>query len=89
MWPIGDAAGQSLDDPGVAEVVADQAHAAMGVEAGAVEAGDAGGFLAAMLQGVQAQRGERRGVGDVPDAEDAAFLVEFVVVGIPAGDRHR
>ncbi len=76
----GDAAGQLLDHPGVAEIVADQAHAAMGVEAGAVEAGDAGGFLAAMLQGMQAQRGDRGGVGHVPDAEDAAFLVQGVVV---------
>ena len=47
--PDGDAAGQFLDHPGVAEIVADQSHAAMGVEAGTVEAGDTGGFLAAML----------------------------------------
>ena len=42
----------------------------------AVEAGDAGGFLPAMLQRVQAERGDGGGVGDVPDAEDAAFLVQ-------------
>ena len=89
----GDAAGQLLDHAGIAEIVADQAHAAMGVEAGAVEAGDPGGFLPAMLQGVQAERGDRGGVGHVPDAEDAAFLVQGVVarvvVGVPAVERHQ
>ena len=38
------------------EVVADQADMALGVELGAVEGDDAGRFLAAMLQRVQAER---------------------------------
>ena len=45
----------------------------------AVEGDDAGGFLAAVLQRVQAERGDGGGVGHVPDAEHAAFLVELVV----------
>jgi hypothetical protein len=54
----------------------------MGVEAGAVETGDAGGFLSAMLQGVQAQRGEGRGLGRVEDAEDPAFQPGRVIVWV-------
>ncbi len=46
----------------------------------AVEAGDAGGFLAAMLQRVEAERDEARGVVGAPDAENAALLVQLVVV---------
>ncbi len=76
----GAGAGQRGDHPGVAEIVADQAEAALLVEAVAVIADDAGGFLAAVLQRVQAERGDGRGVDDVPDAEDAALLVQLVVV---------
>ena len=36
-------------------------------------------LLAAVLQRVQAERGHGGGVGHLPDAEDAAFLVELVV----------
>ena len=46
----------------------------------AVEAGDAGRFLAAMLERVQAERGDRRGAVGAPDAEHAAFLAQLVVV---------
>ena len=53
--------------------------AALGMEMVAVEADDAGGFLAAMLERVEAERGERRGVGMVEDAEHAAFLVQAVL----------
>ena len=52
----------------------------MGMEVAAVEADDAGGFLAAMLQRVQAECGAGRSIGDVPDAENAAFLVQLVVL---------
>ena len=54
----------------------------MGVKTLAVVADDAGGFLAAVLQGVEAECGEGGGVGVVPDAEDATFLVHLVVVVI-------
>ena len=78
------AAAQACDDLLGAEIVADKAHAAMGVELLAVIGDDAGRLLAAMLQRVQAERGQRRRVGMAVDAEDAAFFVEMVVV---AGDR--
>ncbi len=55
----------------------------------AVEGDDAGGLLAAMLQGVQAERGDRRGVRVAEDAEDAAFLVQRVVVEIEVAARIR
>ncbi len=74
-------AGQRGDHPRVAEVVADQAQAAMRMEVAAVEADDAGQLLAAMLQRVQTECGDGRGIRDVPDAEDAALLVELVVIG--------
>jgi hypothetical protein len=55
------------------------AHAAMGMELLAVIGNDAGRFLAAMLQGVEAERGEGRGFGMAEDAEHAAFLMRVVI----------
>jgi hypothetical protein len=60
----------------------------MGVEAGTVEAGDAGGLLPAMLQGMQPECRDSRGVGHVPDAENATLLVQGVVIHIPAANCH-
>jgi hypothetical protein len=60
-------------------MIADKAEAAFGMEMVAVEADDAGRFLAAMLKGVQAERGQRRGIGVVEDAEDAALLVQTIL----------
>ena len=71
---------QAVDDLASGEVIADQAETALGVEMVAVEGDDAGGFLAAMLQGVQAERGDRCGIGMAENAEHAAFLVQAVVV---------
>ncbi len=48
----------------------------------AVERDDAGGFLAAVLEGVQAERGNRGGVGMTENAEYAAFFAEPVRVEI-------
>ena len=70
----GHIAGQALDHLAAGEGVADQAEAALGVEAAAVEGDDAGGFLAAMLEGVQSERGDGGGLGVAEDAEHAAFL---------------
>ena len=50
------------------------------MEALAVEGDDAGGFLAAVLQGVQAERGDGGGVGMAENAEHAAFLAQPVAV---------
>ena len=69
------------------------AHAAMGVELLAVIGDDAGRLLAAMLQGMQAERGQRRGLGMAENAEHAAFLMQVVVIerrwGEGRGAEHR
>ena len=70
----GRVAGQVIDHFPPREGVADQAEAAFGMEALAVEGDDAGGFLAAMLERVQAERGDGGGVGMAENAEHAAFL---------------
>ena len=77
-------AGQAVDHLAAGEVVADEAHAALGMEALAVEGDDAGRFLAAMLQRVQAERRDGGGVGMAEDAEHAALLAQPVVVEIDA-----
>ena len=71
---------QALDRRGAGEMVADQAQATLGMESRAVEGDDARRLLAAMLQRVQPQRGDRGGVGVPENPEDAAFLVQPVVV---------
>ena len=48
----------------------------------AVERDDAGGFLAAMLERMQAERGNRRGIGMAEDSEYSAFFAEPVRVKI-------
>ena len=70
----GRGAGQAVDHLAPREGVADETEPALGMEALAVEGNDAGGFLAAVLERVQAERGDGGGVGMVEDAEDAAFL---------------
>ena len=67
-------AGQALDHLAAGKRVADQAEPAFAVKAGAVEGDDAGGLLAAMLQGVQSERGDGGGFRMAEDAEHAAFL---------------
>jgi hypothetical protein len=59
---------------------------AFGVEALAVEGGDAAGFLAAMLQSVDAERGYGGCVRGAEDAEHAAFEARLV---IPSFQRRR
>ena len=68
----------------VAEDVADQAGGAVIVEMPAVEGDDAGGLLAAMLQGVQAERGVGGGIGSAVDAEQRTLLVKLVEVVVEA-----
>ena len=46
----------------------------VGVELAAIEGDDAGGLLAAMLEGVQSECGDGGGLGVAEDAEHAAFL---------------
>ena len=52
------------------------------MEALAVEGDDAGGFLAAMLERVQAERGDGGGVGMAENAEHAAFFAQAVAVEV-------
>ena len=80
---------QPLDGRGAGEMIADQPQAALGVEPHAVEGDDAGRLLAAMLQRVQAERGDRRRVGVAENAEDAAFLAQPVAVGVEAAATRR
>ena len=90
-------AGQAVDDIALGKGVADQAEPALGVKALAVEGDDAAGLLAAMLERVQAERGDGGRVRVAENAEDAAFLAEPVghrvevgtdfCLGIVAGDR--
>ena len=61
------------------------AHGAMGVIIGAVEADDAGRFLAAVLQRMEAERDEAGGAVGAPDSENAAFLAQLVVVELVGG----
>ncbi len=62
--------------------VADQAEPALGMKPLAVEGDDAGRLLAAMLQGVQAERGDRGRIRMAENAEHAAFLAQPVGVQI-------
>jgi hypothetical protein len=50
------------------------------VEAHTIMRDDAGGLLAAMLQGVQPQRGDGGGIRDIPDAKDTTLFVGLVIV---------
>ena len=73
----GHGAGQ-LGEHVVGEDFRDQAHALDVGQMLAVGGGDAGRFLAAMLQGVEAEIGLAGGVGMAVDGDDAAFFVELV-----------
>jgi hypothetical protein len=55
-------------------------HGAMGVELLAIIGDDSSRFLAAMLQGVQPERGQRSGVGMSEDPENTAFFMRMVII---------
>ncbi len=74
----GGIAGQALDHLAAGEGIADKAKAAFRMEPASVEGHDARGLLAAMLQGVQSERGDRRGFRVAENAEHAAFLAQRV-----------
>jgi len=61
-------------------MIADQPLAPFRVEPDAVEGDDAGRFLPAMLEGMQAERDNRRRIRMTEDAEDAALLAQPVFV---------
>lgn len=70
---------QAVDDALLGEGVADQADMAFDMELAAVIGNDAGRFLAAMLQRMQAQCNDGRSVLPAENAEHTAFVVEMVV----------
>ena len=53
---------------------------------GSVEGYDARGFLAAVLQSVQPERGDRGGLGVAENAEHAAFLAQRIAIKIGIGE---
>jgi hypothetical protein len=65
-------------------MIADQPLAPFGVEPNAVEGDDASRLLPAMLEGMQAERNNRRRIRMTEDAEDAALLAQPVFVQIDA-----
>ena len=82
-------AGQAIDGRPAGKMVADEALAPFGVKPRSVEGDNARRLLSAVLQGVQAERNDRRGVGMAEDAEDAAFFVQPVFIEIDAGGGRR
>jgi hypothetical protein len=68
---------QLADDVVAVEIAGDMAHRAVRMEVGAVEAGDARGFLAAMLERVEAERDEARCALGAPDSENAALFASL------------
>ena len=63
-------------------MVADEPEAALRIEPIAIEGDDAGGFLAAMLKGMQPERRDGGGVRMAENPEDPAFLAQTIRVGI-------
>src|SRR3974390_601430 len=80
--PGGCRARQALDHVAAGKIVPRPSELALGVEARAVEGDDAGRFLAAMLQGVQAERGDRGCMGMVEYAEDPALLAQPIAIKV-------
>src|SRR5262249_20921545 len=78
---------QPADDVSLVEVVADETEAPLGVEMAAVVSDDAGCFLAAVLQGVQAERSQRRRILVAEHAEYAAFLAQAILLARKNGAR--
>jgi hypothetical protein len=70
---------EAVDHRGAGEVVADEAHAALGVELLPVVGDDTAGFLSAVLQCMQPERGDGAGFGVAKNTEDPAFLAESIV----------
>src|SRR3546814_272101 len=73
-------AGELPHDVVAVEIARDMTHRAVRVEFLAVEGGDAGGLLTAMLERVEAERDHRGGAVGAMDTKDAALLTELVVV---------
>src|SRR3954462_7426525 len=59
-----------------------QSHALIGIELPSIETDDPGSLLAAVLQGMQAQRRQRRGIAVPQNAKHAALFMQRVVIDI-------
>ena len=64
------------------EMIADKPEPALGAEAPPIESDDARRLLSTMLEGMEAERRDRRRVGMAVNAEDAAFLAQSIGVKI-------
>ena len=71
---------ESLQHLWSGEGIADQAAMPLGIKLAAVIGNNASRFLPAMLQCMQAERGQRGGVTRAEYAEDATFLMQLVIV---------
>ena len=87
--PARDLTAQARHDLVAVEIARHMPHRAMAVEMLAVPAGNAGGFLSAMLQRVQPERDERGGPVRAGHTEDAALLAQLVVVERIGGQHRR
>ena len=67
------------------EVIRYVTKAASDAKFGAIPGDDAGCFLAAMLQGVEAKRSHSRGIGSVDRAENAALFAQLIAIRIDEG----
>ena len=74
------AAGQAADNVVAVEIARDMAHCAVRMEIFAVPARYPGRFLPSMLQGMKPERNDGRGRVGTPNAKDAAFLAELIVI---------
>ena len=70
-------------------MIADETEALFRVKPLAVEGDDARRLLAAVLQSVQPERGNRRGLGVAEDAKHSAFFAQPVIIGIEYRRRGR
>ena len=84
-----DVAAQRDHDVLAVEVARDMSHRTVRVELIAVEAGDPGRFLAAMLQRMEAKRDQPGRVGGAGNAEDTALLAQLVPIGFRDVERVR
>ena len=76
-----DAAGERANHLVAVEIAGNVPHRAVRMEMRAVEAGDAGGLLPAVLQRMQPERDQRGGAAlTAGNTENAALLVQLVVI---------
>ena len=75
-----DMPGKTADDLIAVEVSGDMPHRPVGMESFAIPAGNPGGFLAAVLEGVKAQCCHGRGGIRAPHPENTALFAQFVII---------